>query len=240
MHEGKTCNMMRVHGLRFDKESRLRFCERSGNYFRKPHSFSALPGEKHSVLLLCVLAFFFLLGLLLGYLVAERHAGTLAEEIRSYLEEFSSRHVDISDGAKSFAYTLLCYVRYPLLAFLFGFASFGALFLPLLSAAFAFSLSYSVCCFAFALGRAGVLLAASLFAFRSLISVPCYFLLAYPAFGASLSLLRYTFGLAERNTATLYSRMYFYRFLIVLLFLLSAAVIDPWLSSRLMSLCLPL
>ena len=240
MREGKTCNIMRVHGLRFDRASRLRLRERSGKYFRKPHSFSALPGEKHSVLHLCVLALFFLLGLFFGYLVAERHAGTLAGEIRAYLEEFTSRHVDISDGAKSFAYTLLCYFRYPLLAFLCGFASLGALFLPLLSTAFAFSLSYSVCCFAFALGRDGVMLAASLFAFRSLISVPCYFLLAYPAFGTSLSLLRFTFGLAERNTATLYSRMYFYRFLIAMLFLLSAAVIDPWLSSRLLSLCLPL
>ena len=230
--------MMRVHGLHFDHGFPLQSQERCGKYSRKPHSFSASGSEKRAVFLLAVLAFFFFLGLFLGYFAAEFYAGVLAGEIRAYLEEFASRHVDISGGAKSFVYTLLCYIRYPLLAFLLGFASFGALLLPALSAAFAFSLSYSVCCFAFALGRDGVLLAASLFAFRSLISVPCYFLLAYPALDTSLTLLRFTLGRAERTAASLYTRMYFYRFLIALLFLLSAAAIDPWLSSRLLSLCL--
>lgn len=240
MHERETCNMMSVHGLRFNTGSHTRLRERGGKYLRKPHSFSAPDRDKFAVLTLAALVLFFLLGLFFGYRVAERHAVTLAEEIRDYLEEFASQHVNISDGARTFTYTLLCYVRYPLLAFLAGFASFGVLLLPVLSAAFAFSLSYSVCCFAFALGRDGVLLAASLFAFRSLISVPCYFLLAYPSFSVSLSLLRFTLGLAERNTAALYSRLYYYRFFIALLFLLSAAVIDPWLSSRLLALCLPL
>lgn len=238
MHEGETCNMMSMHGLRFDTASRLRARERGGTHSRKPHSFSDIPEGRHALLLLFILTVFFLLGLGLGHFAAERHAASLSAELRDYLTKFSSEYVDISHGAKCFVLTLLCYIRYPLLAFLFGFASVGAVFLPLLSSAFAFSLSYSVCCFAYALGRDGVLLAASMFAFRSLISVPCFFLLAYPAFATSLSLLRFTLGHAGRNPEALYSRMYFYRFLLALLFLLSAAAFDPWLSSRLMSLCI--
>ena len=238
MREGETCNMMRVRGLRFDRDSPARRREHRGRYLRKPHSFSAGADGKYPVFILLLLVFSFLFGILCGFRTASRHAATVAPEIRAFLEDFTYQHVDISDHAKEFAYTLLCYLRCPLLAFLSGFASFGVVLLPLLSAAFAFSLSYSVSCFAFALGSKGVLTAASVFAFRALISVPCFFLLAYPAFTASLSLLRFTLGRTERNSAALYPPVYFYRFFVALLFLLAGSVMDPWLSARLLSLCL--
>ena len=57
----------------------------------------------------------------------------------------------------------------------------GIVLLPGLTAAFGFFLSFSVCCFAAVFGPEGVLLAAAVMGLRCAVTLPCYFLLAVPA-----------------------------------------------------------
>lgn len=191
-----------------------------------------------SAWILSLLGLCFLVGLYLGYLYAAKHADEVSPEIRRYINEYAKGSGEVRDGVGSFLYALFCYLRYPLAAFLCGFASFGILLLPVLAGTFAFSLGYSVCCLAFAFGKSGVALAASLFAFRSILSLPCFFLLAYPAFLTSLALARYACGKGTGNAA-LYPTSYFYRFFLALAFLTAGAAMDVRLSSALFSL-LPL
>ena len=68
---------------------------------------------------------------------------------------------------------LVLYFRYPLLAFLLGFASIGIVLLPCLTVAFGFFLSFSVCCFTAAFGPGGVLVALAVFGLRCLVTRPC-------------------------------------------------------------------
>ena len=69
-----------------------------------------------------------------------------------------------------------------LLAFLFGLSAAGVALIPLLCAAQGFFLSFSVCCFAAALGRDGVLLALAALGLRCLFVLPCTLCLADAGF----------------------------------------------------------
>lgn len=80
---------------------------------------------------------------------------------------------------------VVIYFRYPLLAFLLGFASIGVVLLPCVTVAYGFFLSFSVCCFTAAFGAGGVLLALAVFGLRCVVTLPCYFLLAVPSWGTS-------------------------------------------------------
>lgn len=70
---------------------------------------------------------------------------------------------------------LVLYYRYPLFAVLLGFASIGVALLPCLTAAFGFSLSFSVCCFTASFGGNGVLLALAVFGVRCAVTLPVFF-----------------------------------------------------------------
>lgn len=132
---------------------------------------------------LIFLAVFFLLGLVFGQAIALRVPREILAELKAYLGEFLClEHLAVSETVLS---TLLFYFRYPLLAFLLGFASIGVIFLPLTGLAFGFFLSFSVSCFTTIFGRNGVLLALALFGFRCAVTIPAFFLLAVPSLNAS-------------------------------------------------------
>ena len=76
--------------------------------------------------------------------------------------------------------------------------------MPLLTAAYGFFLSYSVCCFTASFGRAGVLLALALFGLRCLVTMPCYFTLAVPALRQSELRAAAVFGRGKRLRAVPY------------------------------------
>ena len=146
---------------------------------------------------LLLLAFFFVCGVLLGRALSARGAEGTAGELKTYLEGYLSL-----PEAKGFWETLpsslFLYFRYPVLAFLLGYLGAGIALLPLGAAAFGFSLSFSVCCFAAAFGGAGVLLALAVFGIRSLVSVPGFFLLAVPALRSAALRSSLPFGRGKR------------------------------------------
>ena len=145
---------------------------------------------------LVLLALFFLAGVLLGQVLAERVPDGTGTELRRYLEDYLRLGAEPSAGTAVSAAVI--YFRYPLAAFLLGFATIGALLLPAVSMAFGFFLSFSVCCFTATFGGAGVLLALAVFGLRCLVTVPCFFLLAVPAWGAAAELAAVSVGSGRR------------------------------------------
>lgn len=150
--------------------------------------------ERAFVIRLLVLAVFFSAGIVLGQALSGKIPVSTADELKRYLKG----HFTLSDrgnfSAKSFLSSLLLYFRYPLLAFLLGFASVGVFLLPAVSAAFGFFLSFSVCCFTAVFGGRGVLLALAVFGLRCFVTLPCFFMLAVPSFQNSAGLAVLSFG----------------------------------------------
>ena len=141
---------------------------------------------------LLFLALFFLAGIFLGQVFASRTPAAAGEELDRYLSDYLQVDSGVSPQAALAAAVL--YFRYPLAAFLLGFASIGVLLLPVLTGAFGFFLSFSVCCFTAAFGSDGVLLALAVFGLRCAVTLPCYFLLAVPSWEASAALISLSFG----------------------------------------------
>ena len=130
---------------------------------------------------LLLLALFFLAGVLLGQVLSGRVPDTTGDELRRYLEDYVRLGGEGAPTVQTALSALVIYFRYPLFAFLLGFASIGVVLLPCVTAAYGFFLSFSVCCFTAAFGVDGVLLALAVFGLRCLVTLPCYFLLAAAA-----------------------------------------------------------
>ena len=137
---------------------------------------------------LLFLALFFFGGVVLGQVFSSRVPPAAGEELSRYLTDFVEVEEALAPEAALSAAVL--YFRYPLLAALLGFASIGLLLLPAVSAAFGFFLSFSVCCFTAAFGPDGVILALAVFGLRCAVTLPCFFLVAVPSWGASAALAR--------------------------------------------------
>ncbi len=155
-------------------------------------------GTKVPLAPLLLLAGFFAAGLILGQVLCGRIPESTAEELTRYLKNYLELGQGKARSLQALPSALLLYFRYPLLAFLLGFASIGILLLPLLSALYGFFLSFSVCCFVSVFGPKGVFLAAAVLGIRCLASLPCYFFLAVPAFVSSASLAVLAFGSGRR------------------------------------------
>ena len=132
----------------------------------------------------------------------------------------------------------MIYFRYPLLAFLLGFTSLGVLLLPCVTTAYGFFLSFSVCCFTAAFGADGVLLALAVFGLRCAVTLPCYLLLAAPAWGTSAALASLSFGKGRRAAPVVYGRSCWVRFGAVMAALLMGMCVDLFLSPWLLQLVL--
>ena len=141
---------------------------------------------------LLILALFFFAGILLGQVFSGQVPDATGVELARYLKDYLQVEEDLTPQAAWSAAVL--YFRYPLAAFLLGFASIGILLLPFVTGAFGFFLSFSVCCFTAAFGPDGVLLAMAVFGLRCAVTLPCYFLLAVPALERSMELAFLAFG----------------------------------------------
>ena len=187
--------------------------------------------------LLLVLALFFFAGVILGQVFSARVPDATGDELACYLTDFLKvEEGDLSPRTALSAAAL--YFRYPLAAFLLGFASIGVLLLPLVSGAFGFFLSFSVCCFTAAFGSDGVVLALAVFGLRCAVTLPCYFLLAVPAWGTSASLASLSFGHGRRAAPVVYGRSCWVRFGGVTVALLAGMCVDLFLSPWLLRLIL--
>ena len=186
---------------------------------------------------LLFLAAFFFGGICLGQVLAGRVPDATGQELRRYLESYLS----LEGGGltpSDFWAALVLYGRYPLLAFLLGFASIGVVLLPLTSAAFGFFLSFSVSCFTAAFGLDGVLLALGVFGLRCAVTLPCYFLLAVPALRTSSALARLSLGRGRRVASVIYGRECWRRLAVCSGVLAAGLCVDLFCGQRLLRLLL--
>lgn len=130
------------------------------------------------LLLLCL---FFVAGSIIGFLAQKTVGVESNAELCEYLHRYADATAQGSLTPVSFFRVVAVYFRYPLLAFCLGFCSLGVFLLPLLCAIQGFFLSFSVCCFASALGRSGVYLAFVAFGLRVLLTLPCMMALSRQA-----------------------------------------------------------
>ena len=187
---------------------------------------------------LLLLALFFLGGVVLGQVVAGGVPDATGDELSRYLTDYVQVGGEAELTARTVLSAAVIYFRYPLLAFLFGFASVGILLLPGLTAAYGFFLSFSVCCFTAAFGGNGVLLALAVFGLRCLVTLPCYFLLAVPAWGASASLVSLSFGRGRHTAPVVYGKSCWMRLCVSLAVLFSGMCVDLFLSPLFLRLIL--
>ena len=182
---------------------------------------------------LLFLALFFFAGVILGQVFSGHVPDAAGAELTRYLTDYLK--VEGADRASPAALSAaVLYFRYPLAAFLMGFASIGVLLLPVATAAFGFFLSFSVCCFTAAFGSDGVLLAMAVFGLRCAVTLPCYFLLAVPSLEHSAALACLSFGRGRRTAPVVYGRMWWSRLAVLSGVLLAGMCADLMLTPLLL------
>lgn len=187
---------------------------------------------------LLLLAALFFGGIVLGQVLAGRVPDATGDELKCYLADYVRIDDDPVLTARTVLSALVIYFRYPLLAFLLGFASVGVLLLPALTVAYGLFLSFSVSCFTAAFGSDGVLLALSVFGLRCLVTMPCYFLLAVPAWGTSAALAAVSFGRGRRTAPVVYDRRCWLRLAAAAAALLAGVCVELFVSPLFLRLIL--
>ena len=91
------------------------------------------------------LAVFFVIGTFLGQVFARRVSIGIGLELTQYLEQYLLTKDEYS--LRSIFSVAVLYIRYPLLAVLFGFSSIGIFLIPGIAILFGFLVSFSVSCF---------------------------------------------------------------------------------------------
>ena len=193
-------------------------------------------GRPAPLLRTVLLALFFFGGIVLGQVLAGRVPADTGAELAEYLRRYVTLEGEVSPRALLSA--LVLYFRYPLLAVLLGFASLGVVLLPCLTAAFGFSLSFSVSCFTAAFGAGGVLLALAVFGVRCAVTLPVYFLLAVPSWSTAAGLASASFGRGRRAAPVSYGRGWWLRAAVSAAVLLAGMGAELVVSPRLLPLVL--
>ncbi len=181
---------------------------------------------------LFLLALCFLAGVLLGHFFTGQLPDTIGTELDSYLERYLQVEMEVSWQAVFSV--LLQYLRYPLMGVLLGFASVGVALIPLITLVIGFFMSFSVSCFTAVFGTDGVFLAAAAMGLRCLITVPCYFVLAVPAWGRSAALASLSFGRGRRVSTAIYSRAWWTWVILCFFVLLVGACADLFYTPRIL------
>ncbi len=184
-----------------------------------------------------VLSACIVLGVLCGYALAASALSRTGDELRRYFTSYLALGAQRSFSAQTLGETLACYFRAPLIVFLLGFASIGALLVPLVCAFQGFLLSFSLFCFAGTLGQGSFPLLLALFGIRLAVVLPCTLALGAAAMGTSRALLVLSLGGGGRGRPAVgCGSAYWYRFGIccVCLFLGSAA--ELWLAPQFLQL----
>ena len=171
-----------------------------------------------SLLRSLLLALFFLVGSLVGYL----YAGACGEEAQTALNQYLTDYCAVYDAGGVTVSLVSCvalYFGYLLLVFLLGFSSAGVALIPALTGVFGFFSMYAISCFVRCYGRKGILLAMGVLLVRLLFTLPCFLALAGEAWPLSIDLFLLSFGRGKRSAPVLYGSRYF------LLFVLCAAIL---------------
>lgn len=131
---------------------------------------------------LFLLAGFFLVGGLLGCLLAARVGGGADDSLSTYMEGYLSAAQAGKAGAPSLLTALWEAFRYPLACVVLGFTTAGAVLVPLVVAMRGFFLSFAVSSFVRMFGARGLLMSAGVFLPACLVVIPCMFLLGVHSF----------------------------------------------------------
>ena len=172
----------------------------------------------------------FLLGLcfLVGVLLGQFFAGCLPDSVGTELEVYLERYFQIwhKSSRKDIGSVLLQYFRYPLIVIVLGFASVGVVLIPGITLVMGLLLSFSVSCFVAVFGMQGMFLAAAAMGLRCLITIPCYFLVAVPAWGRSAALAGLSFGRGQRVSTVVYGREWWSTVVLCVFVLLVGTCLD--------------
>lgn len=186
---------------------------------------------------LAALALCFLAGLLLGQVLSRRLDGSTQEELRRYLSGYWQLERPAVD-TRTVLSALVIYFRYPLAAMVLGLSGVGVVLVPAVTAVYGLSLSFSAGCFAAAYGRSGVALAVCAFGLRCLVTLPCYFLLAGPAWSGAAGLAARALGDGRRVSGPVWDRAWWQRCGLCAGVLLIGVCLELALSPALMELAL--
>lgn len=181
----------------------------------------------------------FLGGVILGHVLVGEGPESVDTELERYLTDYCALGGTSRNAVDVFLSALTIYFRYPIPAFLLGFAAPGVCLIPALSAACGFFLSYSVGCFADVFGRAGVSAAVAVFGLRCLIAVPCFFILAVPALQSACTAAgELLCRRGRRGLSSSPDRSRWLRFILIAMFLLLGALLEAIVSPVLLRLAL--
>ncbi len=156
---------------------------------------------------LAVTAACFLLGGLVGCLLASHIGGGGQESLAAYVEGFLRAAQAGEITAPALASLVWDTVRWPLLALLLGFTALGLLGLPLLFAVRGFLLAFSIASFVRLFGGVGCLLALLVFGVSGALSVPVLFVLGVQGLLAARVLAGRVWG--DGKTPPPYGKLYF-------------------------------
>lgn len=152
----------------------------------------------------------------------------------SALTQFFSEYLSLEqDGSfidPSFFSVLIDTIKYPIAVFAFGFSMLGVIGIPVLAGARGYVLAFSVSLMVRLYGGDGVLLALSLFAVNTLITIPCFLILSAQAFRESCLLTYSVVKQGNRAGANLYRAKYFVCCLVCFGILIAAALFDTYLT----------
>lgn len=150
--------------------------------------------------------------------------------LTEYFSEYLSLEKDGSFIDPSFFSVLMDTLKYPMAIFAFGFSMPGVIGIPALSCIKGYSLAFSISIMVRLYGGDGVLLAISLFGITTLITIPCFLILAAQAFRASCLLSYAVIKPGMRGSIGIYNTKYFISLLICFGILIIAALLDTYVT----------
>lgn len=178
---------------------------------------------------LLLLGVCFFAGVILGQGIAFRMPERVYDQLDAYLAGFLA--LERQQFSSAVLSTLMLYIRYPVLAFFLGFASVGIVFLPLISIAFGFFLSFSISCFTASLGEGGIFLALAVLGLRACITVPCFFWVAVPSWARTCGR---SAGKGRRSIPAACGKGWWLRLAVVSVILLFGVCLDLMISPYLL------
>ena len=187
-------------------------------------------GRSSPVPRLCFFALLFFCGTVLGQVLLQFVSPMTGDELEQYLLDVFHLLSGDRELPRRFFTCLWLYLRVPLLGFLLGFASLGTVLLPALTITYGLCLSFSVCCLTATFGFDGLVLSAAFLGLRCFVTLPCYFLLAIPAWNASIRLVGVIMGKNTKWTPAFYGKAYWLRFVFCLFALVLGACLEWYCS----------
>ena len=138
---------------------------------------------------LIVLGIAFLLGMLLGCLMAAQVEGDGDDSLAFYIETYLEAAREGYAGPASLPALLWPELRYFLLVFFLSFTAFGVLGIPVVFGVRAFFLSFAAASFVRMFSGFGLLLALAVFGVAAVISIPALFVLGAQGWNRSMALV---------------------------------------------------